>query len=267
MRYRLFCSDFDGTLVRGDGTVSEKNRNAIEAYKKAGGIFAVCTGRGLPSILPRVRELNIKGLVVACQGAVIAEIESGKLLKDDHFPVENAIRVVKMLEEDGKHFHVYTSHIYYSNQDDEYLEAYEQVCGVKAEIEPKMSKLLEKKRLTVNKILVIIPPEERDGLRERYATVLGEEYYVTTSADCLVEVMPKGQNKGEAVRYLASHFGIPMTETAAIGDQLNDLPMIAVAAGKFTVSNGESDLKKLATVVASCEEDGVAEALALSMGG
>ena len=52
MRYPLFLSDFDGTLVRADGTVSEENKRAIAAYRAAGGVFAVCTGRGIASILP-----------------------------------------------------------------------------------------------------------------------------------------------------------------------------------------------------------------------
>ena len=41
MNYRLFLSDFDGTLVRSDGTVSEKNKRAIARYVAAGGTFAV----------------------------------------------------------------------------------------------------------------------------------------------------------------------------------------------------------------------------------
>ena len=66
MKYPLFLSDFDGTLVRSDGTISEGNQRAIAAYRKAGVTFAVCTGRMLTSILPRLKELGIEdGLVSA----------------------------------------------------------------------------------------------------------------------------------------------------------------------------------------------------------
>ena len=60
MKYRIFLSDFDGTLVRADGTISETNKRAIAEYRAAGGIFAVCTGRMLTSILPRLKELGIR---------------------------------------------------------------------------------------------------------------------------------------------------------------------------------------------------------------
>ena len=69
MRYKLFLSDFDGTLVRGDGTISKENIEAIGEYRRRGGIFAVVTGRMVRSILPRLKELGLKeGLVVAYQG-------------------------------------------------------------------------------------------------------------------------------------------------------------------------------------------------------
>ena len=97
MKYPLFLSDFDGTLVRRDGTVSEENRRAIERYRSAGGVFAVCTGRGLTSIVPRLADVGMReGLVVAYQGATIADIATGKLLKDDGFTREQAIKAAKL---------------------------------------------------------------------------------------------------------------------------------------------------------------------------
>ena len=78
--------------------------------------------------------------------------------------------------------------------------------------------------------------------------------------------MPKTQNKGTAVRFLADYYGVDVSRVAAIGDQLNDVPMILAAGGKFAVSNAESELKELARVVPSNEEDGVAVALKIAMG-
>ena len=50
----------------------------------------------------------------------------------------------------------------------------------------------------------------------------------------------------------------PQERIAAAGDQLNDLPMLEAAGGKFAVSNGVDALKRAATVIPSNEEDGVA---------
>ena len=140
MKYPLFLSDFDGTLVRSDGTISEGNKRAIAAYRKAGGTFAVCTGRMLTSILPRLKELGIEdGLVIAYQGATIADVATGALVKDDGFSAEDALRVVRLLEENGRHVHVYTVNDLYANRRDEALEIYEHICGVRATIVSDMS--------------------------------------------------------------------------------------------------------------------------------
>lgn len=270
MKYPLFLSDFDGTLVRSDGTISEGNKRAIAAYRKAGGTFAVCTGRMLTSILPRLKELGIEdGLVIAYQGATIADVATGKLVKDDGFSREDALRVVRLLEENGRHVHVYTVNDLYANRRDEALEIYEHICGVRATIVSDMSlaDFVEKNNLRVVKALAMVPPEARNALMTELQDRLGEAFVVTCSAAILVEVMPKEQTKAAAVDFLSQKYSIPAEKIAAIGDQLNDLPMILRAGGKFAVSNAAQPLKDAAHVVADFEQDGVAEALAIAMQG
>lgn len=268
MKYPLFLSDFDGTLVRSDGTISEGNKRAIAAYRKAGGMFAVCTGRMLISILPRLKELGIEdGLVIAYQGATIADVATGALVKDDGFSREDALRVVRLLEENGRHVHVYTVDDLYANRRDEALEAYEHICGVRATIVSDMSlaDFVEKNNLRIVKALAMVRSEERAALIEELRPKLGEDFFVTCSAEVLVEVMPKGQTKAAAVDFLSKKYNIPVEKIAAIGDQLNDLPMILQAGGRFAVGNAAQPLKDVAYVVADFEHDGVAEALAVAM--
>ena len=268
MKYPLFLSDFDGTLVRSDGTISEGNKRAIAAYRKAGGTFAVCTGRMLTSILPRLKELGIEdGLVIAYQGATIADVATGALVKDDGFSREDALRVVRLLEENGRHVHVYTVNDLYANRRDEALEIYEHICGVRATIVSDMSlaEFIEKNDLRVVKALAMVPPEARNALMTELQDRLGESFVVTCSAPILVEVMPKEQTKAAAVDFLSQKYSIPAGKIAAIGDQLNDLPMILRAGGRFAVGNAAQPLKDAAHVVADFEQDGVAEALAIAM--
>ena len=55
INYKLIVSDFDGTLIDDNQKIPQKVRKAISEYVECGGVFAVCTGRMLCSILPRVR--------------------------------------------------------------------------------------------------------------------------------------------------------------------------------------------------------------------
>ena len=263
MNYDLFISDFDGTLVKADGTISDHTKAVIEQYRREGGIFTVCTGRMVPSILPRAEELNIQtGPVIAFQGSVIYDMGTREVVSAGYFPREEALRVIRLLEAEGLHIHIYTVWHLFTTRRDEMLEAYERVCGVKGEIvEGKLSDFAEKNELDIVKVLVMVEPEKREPLRERLTRLLGEDYYVTSSSDWLVEIMPAGENKGRAVSYLSEYYHIPKERIAAAGDQLNDLPMLQAAGGKFAVSNGVEALKRMATVIPSNEEDGVAYAL------
>ncbi|MDE7158895.1 MAG: Cof-type HAD-IIB family hydrolase [Clostridiales bacterium] len=262
MKYKLFLSDFDGTLVRADGTVSETNRAAIARYEEAGGIFAVCTGRMPASILPRVRELGQKGVVAAYQGAVLLDIPTGKPLVSNAFSEEDARKVLLLAEAGGYHTQIYAETDFYCNMDDDPLKLYEKICGVKAIVpnEPLL-KLWEREKFPLVKVLLMVEEEQRDALADYCKKELGEKFYVTCSSKWFVEILPAGQNKGKAVEYLCKYYNIPAEETAAIGDALNDLDMLYAAGGKFAVENGEQALKEIAVTVASNEEDGVAEAL------
>lgn len=259
MKYKLFISDFDGTLVRADGTISDYTKQIVAQYSDMGGTFAVCSGRMLSSILPRAREIGLSGLVVACQGAVIADIKTGQLLKHEAFPHDAALKAVRLLEREGEHIHLYTAGEFFCNRDDELLKLYESICRVKAEVaaEPLSEKLV-RERLSVVKMLAMVQPDRRMALKELLERELGENFYVTCSSDWLVEIMPKGVDKASAVRFLAGYYHVPLEEVAAIGDQLNDLPMVEAAGGRFAVANAVDELKRIATVAPSVEEDGVA---------
>lgn len=261
MKYKIFISDFDGTLVRDDGTISQKNKEAIARYTKSGGVFAVCSGRMTASILPRVRELGLQGLVASFHGSVISDIATGEVLKCGAFENELAYEIIRKLEEFGYHTHIYTADKMYCNIADEALAMYEKVCRVKAEIRENLYEFAKSNKLRIVKAVVFVHEHERAQTEERLRKAFPKGCYVASSAKYLVEVMPEGRNKGEAVAFLAKYYGVDAGEIAAIGDMINDIPLVAAAGGKFAVENAEDELKAIACVVPSCEDDGVAYAI------
>lgn len=267
MKYRLFLSDFDGTLVKGAGAVSQKTLQAIEAFQRRGGIFCVVTGRMLSSILPRLREMGLFGLVSAYQGGTIADIKTGKLLKNVGFEFSDAVEITKYLEAADLHIHVYLDDVLYCNRNDGLLSSYETICGVKGVVvEEPLLKLLEKRRGVVSKILCMVEPEKQEALATELSERFGGKFFVTSSSEWLVEVMPKNTTKASAVKFLCEYFQIPKEKTAAIGDHFNDIPMLQAAGGKYAVGNAVAPLKAIAKVVSAVERDGAAEALFDAMG-
>ena len=157
--------------------------------------------------------------------------------------------------------HVYTVDALYCNRDDEWLKGYEKVCGVKGTIRENLTCFIEETKLRVVKVLAIIDPADGETLRQKLTGLLGEKHYVTFSSPFMLEVTPACNTKGTAVKFLSDYYGVDLSEIAAIGDQLNDLPMLEVAGGKYTVADGDDRLKGFARVMPRCDEDAVAAAI------
>ena len=258
----LIVSDFDGTLLSTKQTISDNVKNAINEYVAAGGIFAVCTGRMLASILPRVRSLGLKGLVAAYQGTVIADIESGRLIRSGGFTVDEGVEICRVLEDHGEAINTYADDAMYTSLagDDKLLSVYENVTGIEGvRVNGKMSEFVKEHSLSCQKIVSVVMPDKKRALYDYLVEKFGERFEVTYSAAVLVELSPKGDDKGAALKYIADYYKIPLENTVAVGDNLNDLPMIEAAGTGVAVANALEELKTYADgVCPSCDDDGIA---------
>lgn len=262
---KLIVSDFDGTLLNSKHIITENVKKAINEYVDCGGIFAVCTGRMLKSILPRVKELGLKGLVVAYQGSVIADIQSGKILKKNSIAPAAVANVCRFAESYGYTSNTYSNEVLYTSipAGDKRLDVYESVTGVKAVNTPvPMSEFVIKNNLACHKITFLVYPEYRERLYGLLKEKFEDEFDVTCSSAVLVEISPKDDNKGVALKFIADYFNIDMNSTVAIGDNLNDLSMIRAASIGVAVGNAVEALKKEADYVSvSNDEDAVAKVI------
>lgn len=259
INYKLIVSDFDGTLIDDNQNVPEQVKKAISEYINAGGIFAVCTGRMLRSILPQVRKLGLSGLVIANQGSVIADIESGNLLKCNSIPYVDVAEICSNIKELNQPVNIYCGDNLYTDipKNNEYLQLYERIVCVSAEyVNGQMSDFVLNKRLNCQKIAILVKRSERDALYLELNKRLGERFDVTCSAKELVEISPKGDTKGEAVKYLCNRFDISLEECIAVGDNLNDISMINTAGVGVAVENADDALKALADFISISNNDG-----------
>jgi hypothetical protein len=91
---------------------------------------------------------------------------------------------------------------------------------------------------------------------------LGARAYVTRSLPEFVEVLDPAVNKGAALRFVAARLGVPIEQTAAIGDSWNDALLLAAAGFGIAMGSAPSELRAAAdAVVSDLEHDGVAEAI------
>src|SRR6185436_7863817 len=58
-----------------------------------------------------------------------------------------------------------------------------------------------------------------------------------------------GGNKGSALQWIADHEGLDLGETVAVGDWLNDVPMLTVAGRSFAMGQAPDEVKEVASDV------------------
>ena len=262
INYALIVSDFDGTLARSNGEVSEKTKSAITRYVAAGGKFAISTGRMPAAILARAKELGLVGAVCCAQGSVIVDIQSEKILLEGRIPNDVAVQICEAMQARGLHIHVYDLWDYYSNMDDDYLAYYESVVKTKAGLvlDKPMSEFVKESGMRPFKILAMVNPKDNERIRLDLEKENFAGCEVTRSSSLLVEVGNATYTKGTSIEFLSTLYGIDAQKTIAIGDQINDLSMIKQAELGFAVKNADETLKANAiTLDKSNDEDAVAD--------
>src|SRR6185436_4717908 len=85
----LIASDLDGTLLRGDGTVSDRTRAALQAATEAGSAVLAATGRPPRWVEGLHLDLGVDALCVCMNGAMLLDLDSGEVL--DHLPFAEGV--------------------------------------------------------------------------------------------------------------------------------------------------------------------------------
>ena len=90
----------------------------------------------------------------------------------------------------------------------------------------------------------------------------GTQVSATRSQPFYLDITHVEANKGEVVKRLSRHFGIPQSEVATIGDGENDVLMFRQSGYSFAMGNGSDKVKAEASDVTSANtEEGFANAM------
>ncbi|MBQ8178589.1 MAG: HAD family hydrolase [Clostridia bacterium] len=257
MKYKLIVSDFDDTLVDDSQVISESTIAAIREYEARGGDFVLCTGRMISSIIPHAKKLGLHGEVIGYQGAVVADIDSGKFLVEHAIPMDKAMEVALFLEKRGLYYQLYQDDTFVIKEENDYSKLYRKFTYLPPKVVGvELSSYMQSTSLNPTKILVINEPERIPAILEMLSSEFGDGLLVNSSKRFMVEIVPLGIDKGRAVKELAARRGLLLDEVIVVGDGLNDLPMLSSGAFPIAVENAHSELKKIAKAIAPpCIED------------
>lgn len=260
MKYKMVCSDLDGTLLVSGGEPCDGLKEGIKEYEKRGGKFVVVTGRMTAGALPICKMLDLKGELITYQGAIISDIESGKIVFEKTIPYEKAAEIGRFIEENGWYYQTYIDNTFYTEKPDDFTKFYGKISYANYEkTDGKLSDFLLKTKVNVPKLLIKDDPKNIPEILRKVREKFGNDYMTNVSNPSLVEIIDKSVGKGLAVKSLAEKYGIKREEVLCIGDSENDLTMIEYAGLGVCVKNGSEILKKNADFITpkTCEENAV----------
>ncbi len=268
---KLIFLDIDGTLVEaGLNTPPASALCAIKTTRQKGNKVFLCSGRNVGMAKP-VQDYGFDG-IIALAGAYV--LVGNELIYDRPMSQKDCQNLLTILHEDGVFCTIETKEKTFG---DENLSAFLiQADGDNSEI--------ERWRKALQSQLGIEPMKRYDGspaykivimcnhasqlerARERYE----KEYdfviqEVKEHGNCLNgELIHRSYDKGKAIRLVARHYGVDLSDTIGFGDSMNDLTMIQSVGTSACMGNGAEALKEISDLILpSVQEDGLAKGFEL----
>jgi Cof subfamily protein (haloacid dehalogenase superfamily) len=261
---RMLASDLDGTLLRSDGTVSDRTRAAIEAAAEAGLVIAFVTGRP-PRWLHEVADATgHNGVAASANGALIYDLHTETVVTEHPLqPTEltelterlrTAFPAVRFALEYGLDF----------GFEPGYLHQWEispatdrKGLPFPAPFEAPLAEVIARPGV---KLLAKDRDADPDEFLAAATALLGRAATVTCSSSIgLLEIAAPGVTKATGLAEIAATHGIGPDEIAAIGDMPNDVPMLEWVGESYAVANAHPAARAAAgAVVGSNDDDAVA---------
>lgn len=264
---KLLVLDIDGTISGRSNQVSQPVLNAIAAVQRKGIQVAIATGRMYKSAQRFHAVVNSTLPLLAYQGAWIQEPGQPRLRHCQLQP-ELALQILDYYEQphlrDQVSVHFYIDdrlHLRELSADSkEYCDRCETEPTIVGDFRTVISKdALPTKILAISHDEVLVQTCLGD-LRDRHNST---DLYLTTSVPHFLEAAHPQSNKGSAVQFLAEEvLGLSSNQVMAIGDNCNDLEMLAYAGIGVAMKGGPDIVQASANWVAPhVDEDGVAQVL------
>lgn len=265
MEKKIFFIDFDGTLMRDDKTISDRNREALRNAVEQGHYIALATGRAISSGRKIAKELGLTRsgcYLVAYNGGTIYDFSADCVLSSKHLPIEYAEYLVHAADDAGIHIQTYSDTQVLAASRSKELDFYLKKTGMPCRITGDLNSMLYEEPPKL--LLIDLEKKERlEKFQKEHAAWENGKCSSFFSCKEYLEYCPLGANKGYGVEYLCQFLGVPAEHAIAIGDEENDISMIRKAGIGVAMKNAVDKVKEAADYVSENDNnhDGVAEVI------
>jgi Cof subfamily protein (haloacid dehalogenase superfamily) len=268
---RLIAVDIDGTLLNSQFRISEMDLQSLRRANQQGIEVILVTGRRHAFALPIAQQLGFDLWLISSNGAVTRSLQ-GEAFHRDLVPAATCLEVCAAMQEfrgnmvvtfdkESKGALVLERMDELTSSIRHWLEKNMQYIEFVVPIERALTSDPVQAMFcgTISRMQAAVQTLESKQVKDRI-TVVRTEYPVRDL--CIVDVLNRDCSKGHALKRWAHYRGIPREQVMAIGDNFNDLEMLAFAGAPFIMGNACEELKARGWPVTSCnDENGVAAAV------
>jgi len=253
---RVVATDLDGTLLRSDGTVSDRTRTALEGAWAAGISTVFVTARPPRWLDDLVDHVGDHGIAICGNGAFVYDVAEQQVIESRGFSTADLLTLAGDLRQEIPGIRFAVERADGMGSEDDYVYREETAGTTRGPLE-------ELAATTVGKLLARSDEMSSEDFLRAVAGVVGDRANLGFSgAIGLAELTAPGVTKAAGLSIWCSEQGIGPDQVVACGDMPNDLPMLEWAGHAVAVANAHPDVLAVAhEVVASNDDDGVADVL------
>jgi Cof subfamily protein (haloacid dehalogenase superfamily) len=254
---RLVATDLDGTLLRSDGTVSDRTREVLAAVDDAGVPVVFVTGRPLRWMEDLWPLVGSHGMAVVSNGAVVFDVASREVRRTSGIEREAGLALVAAVRAAVPDAAFAVERLSGIAHERAFVDVDRVPDG------SPVGSLDEVWDEAAVKLLVRYRDGDPDAVHEAVTAAVGEEAVATWSMKGLIEISAAGITKAVALAEVCDGLGVPAADVVAFGDMPNDVAMLEWAGTSYAMANAHPAVHEVADHVApSNDDDGVAEVLA-----
>lgn len=261
--YRLIALDLDGTCLTSDITLAPSTIEAVRYARSKGVRVIVSTGRIVGEAAEFAQEMGCSSALISAGGAAISDVRNAQNVREWTIPWYIGAQVAAAVQNRPVTVMIYVGNkIYLNPYSDEILSSKPRSEGFHSNkiILDDIAACIRQHKFPVSKVFARGNLDELAGALEIINML--PHIHITRSAENNFEVMPKGANKGVALRELANSAGIRMEDIIAIGDSDNDMDMLKAVGMPVVMGNGDDAVKQFAKYITDTNDnDGVAKAI------